>query len=384
MMMSRLLAIGSAAVALSVTAFAQERSGLGVQRGRAERIGARGAKTYYAKRWDLSDLPAYKPGQKLSGTIRVWGSGYFAEGNLGKYWDEGFRKYYPDVEFDYHLKAPALGIPALCIGVADLAPSRHITFDETLMFERVYERDPVEITVVTGSLNVPGWNYALGIFVNKENPLSKLTLKQLDGIFGAERDGGYDGTTWRTDIARGADQNIRTWGQAGLTGVWANRPVHVYGDNLRYHIPRTFERLVFQGGDKWNEGLHEYANYKNPNGTNTLEAQEVMDAVAKDPNGIGYSTVAYQSPATKLLALASRDGGAYVELNLDTLHDRTYPLYDEVYFYFDHDPAKPIDPKVKEFIRYVLSREGQDAVQRDAKYLPLPAAVVQDQLKKLQ
>ena len=380
----RSLAIVSAALAVTAATGGQERGGLDVQRGRAERIGARGAKTYYTKRWNLNDLPEYKPEQKISGTLRVWGSGYFAQGNLGKYWEEGFRKYNPDVNFDYHLKAPALGIPALCIGVADLAPSRHITFDETLMFERVYERDPVQITAVTGSLNVPGWNYALGIFVNKNNPITKLSINQLDGIFGAERQGGYDGTTWRTDIARGADQNIRTWKQVGLTGEWADKPIHVYGDNLRYHIPRTFERLVFEGGDKWNEGLHEYANYKNPNGQNTLEAQEVMDAVAEDSDGIGYSTVAYQSSATKLLAIAPRDSRDYVELSLDNVRNRTYPLYDEVYFYFDHDPSKPIDPKVKEFLRYVLSREGQDAVQRDAKYLPLTAAVVEEQLKKLQ
>ena len=370
--------------ALALSVFAQDRGGLDVQRGRAERVGARGAKVWYTKRWNLDDLPEYKPEQKVSGTIRVWGSGYFAQGKLGQYWEEGFQKYQPDVKFEYHLKAPALGIPALCVGVADLAPSRHITFDETLMFERVFERDPVQITAVTGSLNVPGWNYALGIFVNNENPITKLTMKQLDGIFGAEREGGYDGTTWRTDIARGASENIRTWGQAGLTGGWADKPIHIYGDNLRYHIPRTFERLVFGGSDKWNEGLHEYANYKNANGTNTLEAQEVMDAVAKDPYGIGYSTVAYSSPATKVLAIAQRDSRAYVELTLDNVRDRTYPLYDEVYFYFDHDPAKPIEPKVKEFLRYVLSREGQDAVQRDAKYLPLTASVVQEQLKKLQ
>jgi len=372
------------ALLVNASLVAQERGGLDVQRGRAQRVGARGSKTWYTKRWNLDDLPEYKPEQKVSGTIRVWGSGYFAEGRLGQFWEEGFHKYQPDVRFEYHLKAPALGIPALCVGVADLAPSRHITFDETLMFERMFERDPIQITAVTGSLNVPGWNYALGIFVNKENPVTKLTMKQLDGIFGAEREGGYDGTTWRTDIARDSKQNIRTWGQAGLTGEWADKPIHVYGDNLRYHIPRTFERLVFGGGDKWNEGLHEYANYKNPDGTNTLEAQEVLDAVARDPNGIGYSTVAYSSPATRVLAIAPRDGTGYVELTLDTVRNRTYPLYDEVYFYFDHDPTRPIDPKIKEFLRYVLSRDGQDAVQRDAKYLPLTSSVVQEQLKKLQ
>jgi phosphate transport system substrate-binding protein len=363
---------------------AQQREGLDVQRGRAERIGARGAKTYYTKRWDLSDLPAYKPEQAVSGTLRIWGSGYYAEGLLGKYWEEGFRKFQPGIKFDDHFKAPALGIPALCIGDADIAPSRHITFDEMLLFQRVFERDPIEITVVTGSFNVPGWNYALGIFVNKDNPLAKLTLKQLDGVFGAARDGGYDGTTWRTDIARGERDNIRTWGQLGLSGEWVDRPIHVYGDNLRYHIPRLFERVVFQGGDKWNQSLHEFANYKNPSGTNTLEAQQVMDAVAKDRYGIGYSTVAYASLQTKAIALAPRNGGAYIDLTLDTVRDHTYPLYDEVYFYLDRVPGNPVDPKVKEFLRYVLSREGQDAVERDAKYIPLTADVVNQQLKKLE
>lgn len=362
----------------------EQRGGLDVQRGRDERVGARGKKTYYDKRWDLDDLPEYKPEQKVYGTIRVWGSGYFAQGYLGKYWEEGFRKHHPEIKFDYHFKAPALAIPALSMGMADIAPSRHITFDETLMFERVFSRDPIEITMVTGSLNVPGWNYALAIIVNKDNPILKLTVKQLDGIFGTERDGGYDGTSWNTTIARGADQNIRTWGQLGLTGEWADKPINVYGDNLRYHIPRTFERLVFQGGDKWNERLHEYANFKNVDGTNTLEAQQVVDAIVKDRYGIGYSTVAYLTPQTKAIALAPREGGAYVELNLETLRNRTYPLFDEVYFYLDREPGKPVDPKVKEFLRYVLSREGQDAVQRDAKYLPLTAAVVREQLKKLE
>src|SRR6266851_4283556 len=362
----------------------EERGGLDVQRGRDERIGARGKKTYYDKRWNLSDLPEYKPDQKVSGTIRIWGSGYFAQGNLGNYWEDGFRKYHPDIKFDYHLKAPALGIPALCVRLADIAPSRHITFDETLMFERVFSRDPIEITMVTGSLNVPGWNYALAIIVNKNNPISKLTIEQLDGIFGTERDGGYDGTTWRTEVARGPEKNIRTWGQLGLSGDWADKPISVYGDNLRYHIPRTFERLVFQGGDKWNEQLHEYANFKNPDGTNTLEAQQVTDAITKDPYGIGYSTVAYLTPQIKAIAIAPRGSGKYVELTLETLRSHAYPLFDEVYFYINREPGKPLDPKVKEFLRYVLSREGQDAVQRDAKYLPLTAETVRAQLTKLE
>src|SRR5260370_13530470 len=123
-------------LAATHTSAQEKRGGLDVQAGRDERIGARGKKTYYDKRWNLDDLPEYKPEQNISGTIRVWGSGYFAQGNLGNYWEEGFRKYHPDVKFDYHFKAPALSIPALSMGMADIAPSRHVTFDETLLFER--------------------------------------------------------------------------------------------------------------------------------------------------------------------------------------------------------------------------------------------------------
>src|SRR5262249_472641 len=101
---------------------ARQRGGLEVQRGRDERIGARGAKAYYTKRWNLSDLPTYRPEQTIAGPIRIWGSGYFAQGSLGKYWEEGFRQHHPAAAFEYHLQAPALAIPALCVGMSDLSP----------------------------------------------------------------------------------------------------------------------------------------------------------------------------------------------------------------------------------------------------------------------
>jgi phosphate transport system substrate-binding protein len=231
---------------------------------------------------------------------------------------------------------------------------------------------------------VPGWNYALAIVVHKDNPITKLTLKQLDGIFGAQRDGGYQGTTWHSEIARSADENIRAWGQLGLSGEWQDKPIHVYGYNLRYHIPRTFERLVFHGGDMWNEQMHEFANYADASGSIVVEAKQVIDAISNDPNGIGYSTVGYITPQTKAVALAAKDGSPYVELTMDTVRNRTYPLFDEVYFYLNRAPGKPVDPVVKEYLRYILSREGQDAVQRDGKYLPLSVDAVREQLKKLE
>jgi len=375
--------IALAAVGALTPGAAQIRDGLAVQEGRQEKLQARGSKAYYTEQWNLDDLPAYKPEQEVSGVIREWGTNYFADSPLQATWEEGFKKIHPNVRFETQLKTALAAIPALTFGLADIGPCRHITSDEGLLFQRYKSYHPLEISVVTGSLNVPGWSYAIGIFVNKDNPIGKLAVEQLDGMFGAERSGAFQGTTWNTDVARGADQNIRTWGEVGLTGEWAIKPIHVYGYNLKYHIPVTFERLVFQGGGKWNEHLTEFTNYKNKDGTTELEAKQVQDAVSKDPYGIGFSTVAYQTPQTKPVAIAARGSKEFHELNLQNLRARRYPLYDEVYFYLDRKPGEKLDPKVREFVRYVLSREGQDAVQKDGKYLPLTAEVVQAQLKKL-
>src|SRR5258707_5088814 len=138
------------------------------------------------------------------------------------------------------------------------------------------------------------------------NPVSKLRIEQLDGIFGAQRSGAFQGPEWNTSVARGPEKNIRNWGQLGLTGEWANKPIHVYGYNLRYHIPATFERLVFQGGAKWNEQLGEFTNYKKADGSTELEAKQVGDRVAKDPLGVGYSRIAFVTPCTKALAISPR------------------------------------------------------------------------------
>ncbi len=362
---------------------AQERDSLEVQRGRDAKLLKRGSKVYYTQHFNLDALPAYKPQQVVTGTIREWGSNYFQHGSLNKYWEEGFKKYHPDVKFDYHLETTGAAIPALTFGMADIAPSRHMTSNEALLFQRFHNSLPLEIPVVTGSLNVAGWSYALAIVVNKDNPIAKLSVEQLDGIFGAERDGAFETITWNTALARGPEKNIRTWGQLGLTGEWADKPINVHGYNLRYNIPRTFEHHVFQDGAKWNERLHEYANYKNKDGTTELEAMQVQTAVGNDKYSIGYSSVGFMTPQTKALAVAARGSKDYVELNLTTLQSHKYPLYDQVYFYLKREPGKQLDPKTKEFVRYVLSREGQEAVARDGKYLPLPAETVRELLKKL-
>jgi phosphate transport system substrate-binding protein len=378
-----LLATTVFAMSVGLDAWAQSRDPLVVQAGRDDKLKKRGAVRYYEPQFDLSDLPSYKPEQSVSGTLRLWGSNYFAHGGLGQVWEEAFRKYHPGVTFEDRLETTLIAIPGLALGLADIGPSRTITSDEKLMFQRLKNYHPTEISAVTGSLNVPGWSYALAIFVHKDNPISKLTIEQLDGIFGAERSGAFQGVEWNTSVARGPEKNLRTWKQLGVQGPCANKPINVYGYNLKYHIPLTFADRVMQGGYKWNEKLHEFTNYKNADGTTELEGKQVADAVSKDPCGIGYAGINFQTPQTKTVAVAPRGSSAYAELTLRNLRERSYPLFDEVFFYLDKQPGKKLDPKVREFVRFVLSREGQEAVQQDGKYLPLPARVVAEQLKKL-
>ena len=364
---------------------AQSRDGLEVQKARAKHVAGRAKQSHYDPNlWDLSDLPAYQPSQIVSGTIRLWGNNYVADSNLGADWEAGFRRYHPGAHLDMSgMISGLVATASLITGAADVAGNRHITFAELEGFERMFSYDPLQIAMARGSYDVPGWMTTFCICVHRDNPLNRLTMQQLDGIFGTARDGGWDGTSWHPEAARGAKENIRTWGQLGLTGEWKDQPIHVYGLNLRYNNCDMFERAVFHGGDKWNENLREYANYSRADGTLAIAANVLMADLSKDKYGIGWSGIQNLTPQTKALAIAATAGGPYVPLTIQTVRDRSYPLAFDMFFYVNRRPGHPLDPKVREFLKYVLSREGQAAVARDGKYLPLTAEVVREELKKL-
>ena len=373
-----------ASVALLTTVGLPQGESVEVQRARSNMIAAKRDKVFYTNKFDLNGLPQYKPEQKITGSIRIWGLNYITDGNVAKYWEEGFRKYHPDTKIEWNTPSALVAVPGLITGLADLGATRPITFDELLTYQRVFSSLPLEIEMVTGSFNVSGWAPALAIFVHKDNPLTKLTVKQLDGIFGAERTGGWDGLTWHPEFARGPEENIRTWGQLGLTGEWKDKPINIYGGNLRRHEQLVFERKVFQGGTKWNEKTREYANYARPDGTLVIALDQSMEDLSKDPYGIAYNSMAFVNPRIKALAIAPRNGGPYVELTVESVQNRSYPLISQEYWLVNRKPGQPVDPKVKEFLRYVLSQEGQEAVARDGKFLPLKAEVAREQLKKLE
>jgi phosphate transport system substrate-binding protein len=366
---------------------AEENDSVEAQKARAKRVESRASRVFYTHQFNLDDLPHYQPKEKVSGTIRMWGSNYFSDSPLAGYWEKDFQKYQPNIKFAFHLKTSEHAISGLNFGVSDIGPmGRQIMWDELMGFQREFSYLPLGIVAVTGSYDVSGWNAAIGIFVHQDNPISKLTLKQVDGIFGAERSGAWKDLIWDESLARGPESNIRKWGQLGLTGEWADKPIHVYGYNLQFHFPQEIESRAFGGvSSKWNENLREYANKLNADGSVRVAGLQMMEDLSKDPYGIAYVSAGtvYLTPTTKPVALAASGGGPYFELNLENVRNRTYPIYADVFFYVNRDPKKPIDPKVKEFLRYILSREGQEQVMRDGKYLPLTAAAVREQLKKL-
>jgi phosphate transport system substrate-binding protein len=383
-MNTRILII-STMLAAAVPAFGQDRDALDVQKARNAHVaGRRNLVDYPPDKFDISDLPSYKPQQQVSGVIRMTGSNYIADSHVGENWLAAFKMFQPGVTFEFNLKTPSAAVYALFLNAGDVDPSRKMTFEDLLAYERSMNADPVEIEYATGSFDVPGWSPAFGIFVNKSNPIAKLNMAQLEAIFGAERTGAWEGTSWHPDRARTPAQNIRTWGQLGLAGEWANKPIHVYGVNLRYHQAIRFEDQVMHGSAKWNPALQEYANYGKPDGTLAIGASMMVEDVAKDPYAICYSEENFKVAGTKLLALAPGESTNYVALTRENVRNRSYPLYDAVYLYANGSSEKPMDPKVKEFLRFVLSREGQEAIAKDGKYLPLTREVVDAQLKKLQ
>ena len=335
-------------------------------------------------------LPEYqKPAERNKGVLRVFGAGL--HGLLTR-WEQGYMKHNPEVKIADNPGGSDAAIGALQHGTAEIAVfGRELELNDYLGFFENKGYNPTEITVASGTLETPGGTWAPVIFVNKENPLAHLTLEQLDGIFGAERTGGYEGFVWKTENARGAKENIRTWGQLGLSGEWANKEIQTYG-YAPGGMGHFFEIEVLRGSNKWNPNYRQYVE----NGTKILtagrESGGVLAMLAElehDKFGIAWAGYPQwnqvpQITGIKPLALAPRGGGAFAAPRPATLTDRSYPLTRSIYICLDREPGRPLSPKVKDFVKYVLSAEGQELVRQNGVYFPLPAPDVREQLKKLE
>jgi phosphate transport system substrate-binding protein len=277
-------------------------------------------------------------------------------------------------------------------GIADIGVSgREVMLTEYLSFHETFGYDPVPISIATGAADVKGRTWAVVVFVHKDNPIKGLTLKQLDGIFGAERTGGYDGLVWRPERGRSARENIRTWGQLGLGGEWAKKEIQTYGYAFT-GMTNFWQLTVFHGGDKWNPNYRQYIEY----GTKMVAegaAGKAIDSksmlavdLSNDKYGIAWSGIPHAAdvPGVRPVPLAFGERGPFVLPARETVQNRSYPLSRSVFMFIKRAPGQPVEPKVTEFLRFVLSRQGQEAVERQNTYLPLNAETVREQLKKLE
>ena len=322
----------------------------------------------------LEKLPHYRPQQMVSGTIRLWGHGAPVldfMGELVHSWEEEFARFQPGVKFEYDMYGTASAMGALYTGKGDIAIlGQEIYPFETRAFEQIKHYAPMEIEIATGSVDVRNFDFAIGIFVNNANPLSRMTLEQIDKIF-----------AWHEG---GPESNIRTWGQLGLAGEWADKPIHLYGWHESDVFSTFVERTALHDSHKWRCGMKQYVHIHRDDGTIYDSGQQILDALSKDRYGIGLSNVRYMKPqdAVKPLDLARTEAGPYYAATKETLINRQYPLGRIIPAEIDRVPGQPVDPKVKEFLLYILSREGQAQIVRNGRYLPMqPEAAVREREK---
>ncbi len=343
----------------------------------------------HAAPFDLSALPDYRPAQPVAGTIRNFG---FGMDGLLKLWEQDFQAYQPGIRFEDRLPTSDAAIPALVTGVTDLAPDGgEPIITEALSFFETTGHHPTAITVASGAYDVEGHSNGPVVYVSQDNPLTRLTLQQLDGIFGASRTGALDGFKWSLAGARGPEDDIRTWGQLGLTGEWADKPIRTYG-----HAPsgttRFFQLKVMHNSDKWNPNYREYVESGSKMIADDDPAQQgglrhmLRDELAHDRFGIAWTVMpqARGVAGLKAIALAADSASPYVAPSRESFQSRAYPLVRSIYIYLDRAPGHAIDPKLKEFLRFILSRQGQERLMAHGGYLPLTAPMAEAQRRQLE
>ena len=292
-----------------------------------------------------SSIAAYQKASGVSGNINSVGSDTM--NNMMALWAETFRKMYPNVKIQIEGKGSGTAPPALIAGTSQFGPmSRPMRTTEIDQFEAKYGYKPTQIRTSYD---------ALAVYVNKDNPLEKLTLAQVDAVFSKTRRRGGKGSA--------------TWGALGLTGDWASRPISIYGCNSASGTYGFFKEHVLQNGDYKDEVKEQPGS------------ASVVQGVTEDRFGVGYSGIGYKTSGVKALQLAEKDqffDGAYANVT-----SGKYPLSRFLLIYVNKAPGKPLDPLVKEYLKLILSKEGQEVVVKDG-YLPLPASLVKEELAKLE
>ena len=356
--------------------------------GPAQAADAKPALEYQPAHYDLSALPSYEKAQRVTGVLRIYGTPI--EELVGK-WATAFRGYHGQVRLQAYLINTSQAFAGLVTGQADIGLMGHRQWrNGRIAFEKQFGYEPLEIRFASGSYDDPqGTTPGLMFIVNKNNPLAGLTLEQIDGIYGAARSGGWDGMKWNPAAARGADQDIRTWGQLGLTGEWADKPVALYGSDVTLsNWADLIEREAFHGGTKWNPALIEAPRADiGTKAKGKTRDQQILEAVEKDPNAIGFifqRVINANQGNVRVLPLAAKHGGPFVAPSAATFFDGSYPLHNGAYLYLNRVPGQPLGAREKEFVRFVLSREGQQIIADNRLFIPLSAEQAKAELAKIE
>ncbi len=289
-------------------------------------------------------LPAYKQVSGISGAINSVGSDTL--NNLMTLWAEGFKKYYPNVTIAVEGKGTSTAPPALIVGTAQLGPmSRPMKAEEIDAFEKKFGYKPTEVKVAID---------ALAVFAHKDNPLKGITMKQVDGIFsGTRKLGGSE---------------ITEWGQLGLA-PWKGRAISLYGRNSASGTYGFFQEHALGKGDF-------KTTVKEQPGSSA-----VVQGVGGDQYALGYSGIGYKTAGVRALPLAGDDGTFY-EANYENCLSGDYPMARFLTVAVNKKPGQPLEPKTLEFLKFVLSEEGQAIVEKDG-YFPMPAEVAKEVVDSL-
>jgi phosphate transport system substrate-binding protein len=291
--------------------------------------------------------PALKGYVKVSGVSgNVSSIGSDTLNNLMTLWAEGFRKQYPNVKIQIEGKGSSTAPPALIEGTALLGPmSRSMKNTEIDAFERKFRYKPTAFPVAID---------ALAVYVNKDNPVKGLTMAQVDAIFSKSRRWGHN-------------ENIQFWKQAGWDD---NSPISIYGRNSASGTYGFFKEHALKNGDYKDEVKEQPGS------------ASVVQSVSEDQAGIGYSGIGYLTSNVRAVPLAEKDGMPFKEATQQHADDGSYPLWRYLYIYVNKPPNKPLDPIVREFIKFIYSKEGQKVVIKDG-FFPLKAAAIEKELKNL-
>jgi phosphate transport system substrate-binding protein len=302
-------------------------------------------------------LPAFQPQGVLRGELHSVGADVMDE--LTMSWIRLFRIAHPKVAVTMEARAPGTAIPALVNGWGQLGPvARELFPFEEEMFVEKFGYKPTAIRVATASFDQPGTAQTIVFCVNENNPITAVTFDQIREIFGK------DGT-------------ITKWGQLGLKGDWAERPIELWGLKQQTGVANYLKQRIMNGRD-FRSGINERVNQDDINAHDTITT-----GIASARYALGYARLGSLRSGVKPLALAERAGDPPVPPSLENVIEHRYPLGRFIYVYINRAPGKPLDPNVREFLRLVLSREGQEVVAAQGLYLPLPVAIAEQERAKL-